>query len=70
MFSAETAISLPERQRGPHPFFTGQKLSDLAAYLSEPGSTLDGAAERFGCSTSCVEKTVARIRKAQRGEAA
>jgi transposase-like protein len=51
------------RKRGRQPFFDDGKLKALANYLRRPGSTIAEAAELFGCSASCVEKTLARARK-------
>lgn len=52
-----------ERPRGPEPYFTGVLLDELISYLDEPGSTYEGAAKKFRCSKSTVEKTVYRFRK-------
>jgi hypothetical protein len=53
------------RPRGPEPYFTGNLLAELLAYLSESGSTYEGAAKRFRCSKSTVEKTIYRLRRKQ-----
>jgi DNA-directed RNA polymerase specialized sigma24 family protein len=61
MFDATSALA--ERKRGPKPFFEGDRLALLLAYLEQPTSTLRGAADLFKCSESTVEKTLARVRR-------
>lgn len=61
MFDAANAIA--ERKRGRQPMFVGDRLRMLSAYLAQPGSTLKGAAQLFGCSESTIEKTLAKLRR-------
>ena len=51
------------RKRGPRPFFWGDKLKALIEFLSQPDSTIEKAAQEFGCSPSTVEKTIQRVRR-------
>lgn len=62
MSSASHASALATRAPGPRPLFTGKRLEELLDYLGKPESTLGGAATKFRCSKSTVEKTLRRLR--------
>ena len=68
MINANLA-GIAERARGPEPYFSGSLLGELLSYLTEPGSTYEGAAKKFRCSKSTVEKTVYRLRRKQNAKA-
>lgn len=55
-----------QRRRGLRPIFDGARLAELARFLQGPESTIAGAADHFGCSTSTIEKTLAKARKEAR----
>jgi DNA-directed RNA polymerase specialized sigma24 family protein len=44
-------------------FFQGDRLNALLVYLAQDGSTYQGAADKFQCAKSTVEKTVYRLRR-------
>jgi transposase-like protein len=63
MFDAIPPALIPARKRGPKGKFSDtRKALELVAYLAEPDSSLAGAAKKFECSQSLIEKTIARLR--------
>lgn len=67
----ELAFSRKHRRRGPIGQFSDKrKLTELIVLLAEPTSTVQAAANHFGCSKSTIEKTINRLRTITESESA